>query len=45
MLNFFSDVILRYRFKKKVKDLGKQSKKSYKDFKINGYNPSTGSFN
>jgi hypothetical protein len=30
MLNFFSDVILRYRFKKKVKGLSKQSKKAIK---------------
>ena len=30
MLNFFSDVILRYRFKKKIKGLGKQSKKTIK---------------
>ena len=30
MLNFFSDVILRYRFKKKVKGLDKQSKKAIK---------------
>ena len=30
MLNFFSNVILRYRFKKKIKGLGKQSKKTIK---------------
>ena len=30
MLNFFSDVILRYRFKKKVKGFGKQSKNAIK---------------
>ena len=30
MLNFFSNVILRLRFKKKVKGLGKQSKKTIK---------------
>jgi len=30
MFNFFSNVILRYRFKKKIKDLSKQSKKTIK---------------
>ena len=30
MFNFFSNVILRYRFKKKIKGLGKQSKKTIK---------------
>ena len=30
MLNFFSDVILRYRVKKKIKGLGKESKKTIK---------------
>ena len=30
MLNFFGDVILRYRFKKKIKALGNQSKKTIK---------------
>ena len=30
MLNFFSNVILRYRFKKKIKGLVKQSKKNIK---------------
>ena len=30
MLNFFSNVILRYRFKKKIKGLVKQSKKTIK---------------
>ena len=30
MLNFFSNVILRYRFKKKIKALGNQSKKTIK---------------